>query len=71
VPHESTFRLITFLSWGLPHSREYSRQLPDFLLQDQDELLHPQSRIRDVQQISRDKLDCFSTRNHRIYVLRP
>jgi hypothetical protein len=22
-------------------------------------LLHPQSRIRDVQQISRDKLDCF------------
>jgi len=29
------------------------------LLQDQGELLHPQSRFRDVQQISRDKFGCF------------
>src|SRR5215471_7753769 len=43
---------------GLPHSREYYAR-GRLLLQDQDELLHPPSRFRDMQQISRDKFDCF------------
>src|SRR5215469_14065007 len=43
---------------GLPHSREYYARCR-LLLQDQDELLHPPSRFRDMQQISRDKFDRF------------
>jgi hypothetical protein len=35
----------------------FSREVEN--LQDRGELLHPQSRFRDVQQISGDKLDCF------------
>ena len=56
-PMSPTF-YYALLLFGLPHSREYYARCL-LLLQIQDELLHPQSRIRDVQQISRDKLDGF------------
>src|SRR5262249_44062138 len=39
----------------------------DFLPHGQNELLHPQSRFRDMQWISRRKSDRLSTRNRRTY----
>jgi hypothetical protein len=48
--------LCTLTFWASPHMRLVLRPLR-LLLQDQNELLHPQSRIRDMQQISPDKLD--------------